>query len=234
MFVTIAFMSPRRAPVSRRDRPAKSPLSRDGLVAVALRIMREEGLERVTMRRLATELDTGPASLYVYVDNMAELHGALLDELVAELPMPAGGAAPRWRDDLTGLLTGYTGLLMGYPSLARSVLTLRPSGPHYLRLIDTLLGLLHAGGVPARQAAWGVDLLLQHATATAAEQGTRDGSAVAEGEAEQLVQAVREAPADAHPHVHRVRDELFSGTGEERLRWSFAVLIDGIASTATP
>ncbi|MEV8510654.1 hypothetical protein AB0368_38300 [Actinoplanes sp. NPDC051475] len=28
------------------------------------------------MRRLAEELDTGPASLYVYVRNMAELHGA--------------------------------------------------------------------------------------------------------------------------------------------------------------
>ncbi|MFC4146384.1 TetR/AcrR family transcriptional regulator [Micromonospora mangrovi] len=227
-------MSPRRTPVSRRDRPAKSPLSRGGLVAVALRIMRDEGLERVTMRRLATELDTGPASLYVYVDNMAELHGALLDELVAELDLPTDAAARHWRDELIGLLVRYTGLLMGYPSLARSVLTLRPSGPHYLRLIDALLGLLHVGGVPARQAAWGVDLLLQHATATAAEQGTRDESAVADSEAEQLLVAVREADEGDHPNVHRVRDELFSGTGEERLRWSFAVLVDGLATTATP
>ena len=56
----------RKAPVSRRDRPAKPPLSREGVIAVSLRIMRDEGLEKVTMRRIAAELDTGPASLYVY------------------------------------------------------------------------------------------------------------------------------------------------------------------------
>lgn len=227
-------MSPRRVPVSRRDRPAKPPLSRDGLVGAALRIMRDEGLERVTMRRLATELDTGPASLYVYVENMAELHGALLDELIADLVMPGAGDPARWRDDLVGLLRAYTVLLMRYPSLARSVLTLRPSGPHYLRLLDALLGLLHAGGVPARQAGWGVDLLLQHATATAAEQGTRGESATAAGEERHLAVAVREATAADHPHLHRVRGELFSGTGEQRLTWSFAVLLDGIAATDTP
>jgi len=44
--------------------------------------MREEGLERVTMRRLAAALDTGPSSLYVYVRNTAELHAAVLDELL--------------------------------------------------------------------------------------------------------------------------------------------------------
>ncbi|MCI4065393.1 TetR/AcrR family transcriptional regulator [Micromonospora sp. R77] len=227
-------MSPRRVPVSRRDRPAKPPLSRDGLVAVALRIMREEGLERVTMRRLASELDTGPASLYVYVENMAELHGALLDELVADLAVPDGGAPGRWRDDLIDLLAAYTVLLMRQPSLARSVLTLRPSGPHYLRLLDALLGLLHAGGVPARQAGWGVDLLLQHATATAAEQGARDSSTATASEERHLAVAVREAAAADYPHLHRARDELFSGTGEQRLHWSFAVLVGGIAATRTP
>ncbi|GAA3340317.1 TetR/AcrR family transcriptional regulator C-terminal domain-containing protein [Amorphoplanes nipponensis] len=225
-------MSPRRVPVSRRDRPAKAPLSREGLVAVASAIMREEGLERVTMRRLAAELDTGPASLYVYVRNTAELHGALLDELLAGLPRPGEPTAGRWRDELIDLLYAYTVLLYGYPSLARSVLTLRPSGPRYLRLIDTILGLLHAGGVPVRQAAWGVDLLLQHATATAAEQGSRREAVDAADEEEDLAAAVRAADPGAHPHVGRARDELFSGTGEQRTRWAFASIIQGLSTTA--
>lgn len=220
MFVTIVFMPPRRTPVSRRDRPAKPPLSRDGVVAVAVSILREEGLERVTMRRLAAELDTGPASLYVYVQNMAELHGALLDALLADFA--ADG-------DLVDVLTAYTGLLMEHPSLARSVLTLWPSGPNYLRLIDALLGRLTASGVPPRQAAWGVDVLLQHATASAAEHGTRRESVEADGEWEGLRAAIRDA--DGYPHITTHRDELVSGTGEERLRWAFAALVTGIAAT---
>jgi AcrR family transcriptional regulator len=203
-------------------------------VAAALRIMREEGLERVTMRRLAGELDTGPASLYVYVENMAELHGALLDELLVDLDMSRGALAGSWRDELISLLRAYTELVMRYPSLARSVLTLRPSGQNYLRLIDVLLGLLHAGGVPVRQAAWGVDLLLQHATATAAEQGTRDESAETGPETQHQEMAVSEADRNDYPNVDRARDELFSGTAPQRQRWAFSVLIDGIAATATP
>ncbi|MFG1926076.1 TetR/AcrR family transcriptional regulator [Cryptosporangium sp. NPDC048952] len=217
-------MPPRRTPVSRRDRPAKPPLSRDGVVAVALGILREEGLERVTMRRLASELDTGPASLYVYVQNVAELHGALLDALLADFPLDAS--------DPVDLLVDYTTLLMEYPSLARSVLTLWPSGPNYLSLIDAILGLLRAAGTPSRQAAWGVDVLLQHATASAAEHGTRRESGEAEGGWEGLRAAVRDAPNTEYPHIAAHRDELVSGAGEERLRWAFAALLRGIAATS--
>ncbi|WP_328345475.1 TetR/AcrR family transcriptional regulator [Micromonospora sp. NBC_00421] len=228
-------MSPRRAPVSRRDRPAKPPLSRAGAVAVALQIMREEGLERVTMRRLAAELDTGPASLYVYVQNMAELHGAILDELLADLRLPdPAGAGETWRGELIRLLTGYTQLLLGYPSLARSVLALRPSGPHYVRLIDTLLGLLHEGGVPVAQAAWGVDLLLQHGTATAAEQGVRDEAVEAQDEQDAFVEALNDAADADCPNIARARHDLFSGTGGQRLTWMFDALITGITTVAVP
>jgi AcrR family transcriptional regulator len=226
-------MSPRREPVSRRDRPAKAPLSRAALVAVAMRIMREEGLERVTMRRLATELDTGPASLYVYVDNMAELHGALLDELLRDLPLPPI-APDGWSEAAIAVLVDYTRLLLDHPSLARSVLMLRPSGPHYMRLIDRLLGLLDAGGVPVKAAAWGVDPLLQLATATAAEQGTRQESATAAGEERDLVTTIREASSADYPNIVRAGDELFSGIGDQRLRWYLAVLIGGLPTTALP
>jgi AcrR family transcriptional regulator len=226
-------MSPRRVPVSRRDRPAKPPLSRDGVVAVAVRIMREEGLERLTMRRLAAELDTGPASLYVYVQNMAEVHAAILDELLVDLHLPEPDPE-RWQDDLIELMSAYTLVLFQYPSLARSVLMLRPSGPNYLRLIDAILGLLRTGGVPVRQAAWGVDLLLQQGTASAAEQGTRDESVDADEEEALLVTALKEVEASRYPNIAGTRDELVSGTGLQRHAWGFAVLIAGIRSVATP
>jgi hypothetical protein len=129
-----------------------------------------------------------------------------------------------WRDSLIELLSAYTLLLDRYPSLARSVLLLRPAGPNYMRLIDTALGLLLAGGVPPRQAAWGVDLLLQMATASAAEHGGGDQAD------DQQIEAVRTADPADFPHIGRVRDELFSGTGMDRQRWAFAAAIAGIAT----
>ena len=198
-----------------------------------MRVMREDGLERLTMRRLAAELDTGAASLYVYVDNMAELHGALLDELLRDVALPPVAAAG-WPDAVIGVLSDYTRMLWRYPSLARSVLALHPSGPNYLRLIDCLLGLLAAGGVPLQAAAWGVDPLLQLATATAAEQGTRRESAEAVGEEQNLEAAVREVRSSDYPNIARARDDLFSGAGEQRLRWYFRSLLAGMATTPLP
>lgn len=209
--------------MSSRDRPAKPALSRAGVIAVAMRVLREEGLERVTMRRLAAELDTGPASLYVYVANAAELHGALLDELLAGFDLG--------RDDLAELMTDYTQLLVGYPSLARSILTLWPTGPNYLRLVDRILALLARSGVPVRQAAWGVDVLLLHATSLAAEHGTRREAGAERDDRYLLTHAVEEASADEYPDLARARGELFSGTGGERTRWQFEALIRGIATT---
>jgi hypothetical protein len=135
---------------------------------------------------------------------------------------------------LVDLLCDYSALLFAQPSLARSVLALWPSGPNYLRLVDTVLGMLAAAGVPDRQAAWGVDVLLQHATASAAEQGTRSESPETQREGYLLATAIAEAPGDDYPHVGRLRGELFSGTGEQRMRWQFDALIAGIAATATP
>lgn len=221
-------------PISRRDRPAKPPLTREGITAVTLRLLQAEGLERVTMRRLARELDTGPASLYVYFDNVADLHGAVLDRLLSEVDLRPG-APGGWRTRLVELLVSYTELLFAHPSLARSVLTLRPrpSGPNYMRLVDSVLVLLRAGGVPAGQAAWGVSLLLQLAVATAAEHGTRreSASAGAPEEADEL--SWREASAEEHPGIAWASAELFTG-GRHRMRWAFEVLIAGIAATELP
>ncbi|MBO4260023.1 TetR/AcrR family transcriptional regulator [Streptomyces griseorubiginosus] len=215
-------------PRSRRERPAKPALTREGIIAAAVAILRAEGLGKVTMRRLAQELDTGPASLYVYVRNTAELHAAVLDELLGTVrPAPAGGD---WRERLERVLTAYTAMLFEHPTLARSALTARPSGPHYLNLIETLLTLLDEGGVPPAQAAWGVDLLLQHATATAAEHVEE----ASEEDWDALRRTLAGVADRTHPRIAALGGTLLAGAPEERLSWAFRALIAGIERTAVP
>ncbi len=77
---------------STRDRPAKAPLSEDAVVDAALAILRSDGLDAVTMRRVAAALDTGAASLYVYVSGREGLFQAMLDRVTASIN--ARGAGP--------------------------------------------------------------------------------------------------------------------------------------------
>jgi AcrR family transcriptional regulator len=227
-------MAPRTRPVvSRRERPAKAALTRAGIVATAVAVMRAEGLDRVTMRRLAAELDTGPASLYVYVRNTAELHAAMLEELLAQVDLSPVTAAGDWRDRLIMVLWSYTLILLEQPGLAQSALVTRPSGPAYFRLVDGILALLDAGGVPPDRASWAVDLLLHFATSTATEQGTREQAIDAQDEEDTLATALRDAPADTYPHIAAIgAAELMSGPG--RVSWGFNVLISGIVHTPRP
>ena len=221
---------------SRRERPAKPALTRAGIVAAALAVMRAEGLDRVTMRRLAQELDTGAASLYVYVRNTAELHAAMLEELLGQIALgPVTADDGDWQDRLIQVLTAYTAILFEHPGLAQSALVTRPSGPAYFGLVDGILGLLEAGGIPGDRAAWAMDLLLHVATSTAAEQGTRERAVDAKDEEEAQAVALRGAPADQFPHIAAIgAAELMSGAGQDRLSWGFRVLINGVIQTPRP
>ncbi|MET9860714.1 TetR/AcrR family transcriptional regulator [Streptomyces smyrnaeus] len=237
MFATMSVVGARREPVSRRERPAKPALSRRGIVDTAVRIMRAEGLEKVTMRRLAQELDTGPASLYVYVANTAELHAAVLDALLGEVDLTGreGGKGDKdWRGQLRAVMTSYTLVLFEHPQLARSALVARPSGENYLRLVERILDLLSRSGAGREQVAWGVDKLLQDATATAAEQATREHDPHSEDDWGAAVGVLHAVDETTHPAISAHIPHLVSGTAEDRMRWSFDVLVNGITGTPVP
>jgi AcrR family transcriptional regulator len=227
---------PRRSspPISRRDRPAKPALTYEGIVATAVRLMRAEGLQRVTMRRLAQELDTGAASLYVYVANTAELHAAILEDLLGAVDLGPASASEEqadWRERLIVLLASYTKVLFQHSALASSALVARPSGTNFLALVEAILALLHEGGTPDAQAAWAVDVLLQVATATAAEQSVRSEDEAADAEFDATVDAIRNANAATHPRIVALGEDLHSGTPEERLSWTFRAVINGALAT---
>src|SRR3954452_25169642 len=93
------------APRSRRERPAKPPLSRDAIVASALEIARTEGVEALSMRRVAQALDTGPASLYVYVADRRELQELVFDAAIGTIEIDPIDPS-RWREQLKELALG--------------------------------------------------------------------------------------------------------------------------------
>ena len=220
-----------RPPRSRREMPAKPALTREGIVAAALELLRAEPEQALTLRRIAAALDTGPASLFVYVRNTADLHAQMLEALLEQVVWAAPGAGT-WDDQLVALLSDYTRLLYEYPGVARHTLFTRPHGPNYLTLLERMLALLQQGGVPGRDAAWAVDVLLQLTTANAAEQSAHRADPEAQRQAAAL--AVRLASADAgrYPHIARLEAELLSGP--DRLAWKLRALIAGIVAVRRP
>ncbi|GGR69835.1 TetR family transcriptional regulator [Streptomyces aureoverticillatus] len=84
------------------DRPAPSALSRDRIVAAAIRIADEDGLAAVSIRKVAAELNAGPMRMYTYLSTKEELLDLMADAVYGEIPLPSATGAD-WRAALRTL-----------------------------------------------------------------------------------------------------------------------------------
>ncbi|MFG1792431.1 TetR/AcrR family transcriptional regulator [Nocardia sp. NPDC049149] len=220
------------APVSRRARPAKAPLSREVIIETGLRILDQEGLAALTMRRVAQDLDTGAASLYVYVANRDDLMAAMLDHVLGTVPAPSGGS---WRDRLSELVNAAVAAMARHEGVALVALGAIPTGTNALVLVDRMLALLAEAGVAEQANSWGVDLLFLYITAAAAEQSAYNTKGMrAETHIAEVSKRYAELPPDRYPMVVSMRESLVSGDGDARAQWALRVLIDGILATPAP
>jgi AcrR family transcriptional regulator len=212
-----------------RDRPAKAPLSLDAIVDAALAIVSAEGLDAVSMRRVATALDTGAGSLYVYVDSREALVDALsdrvLDAIALEVPDPR-----RWRQQLHALAGRMLGALVAHPGLAAASMITPPQTEATFRLLENLLGILLAGGLDPQDAVWTADMIAALVTYTAIEAEVRRPDATA------MVDDVRAAiaglPADRFPILTAHAAQLVSGDVDRRFRFAIDVVLDGVSTKA--
>jgi AcrR family transcriptional regulator len=215
-------------PVSRRARPAKAPLSRDVIVRTGLEVLDREGLDALTMRRVAQVLDTGAASLYVYVENRDDLMAAMLDEALGRVALPTDGS---WQERLQTLVANSIDAMSRHEGLALVALGGIPTGLNALLVMDRMLTIFKEGGVDDTTAAWAVDLLYLHITAAGAEQAAYNTRKLTP--AEHIAEVRRryaELPADRYPMVTTMGDALFSAG--DRDRWAIQVLVNGILATA--
>lgn len=217
---------------STRDRPAKAPLSEDVILDTALRILREEGLDAVTMRRLATELDTGPASLYVYISGRQELREAMLDRVGAMVEIEAPDPA-RWREQVHRLLRQVLSVMEAHPGIAEVAVANPPTGEHGLEVADNLLGLLRAGGITRQDAAWACDIIMLIATASAVETAVYQQRDMDEAQFHDRLHSVfASLPAARYPHLAALSAEMVNGDGAERFAFAIDTFLDGLVARA--
>lgn len=222
-------------PKSRRDRPAKSPLSQVVIVDAALKLVDDEGVEAVTMRRVAQVLDTGPASLYVYVSNRRHLLDLVLDRVMADIVVPAEGT---WQERLIGLLQNGVATLGKRRGLALVALGMIPTGSNAMIVQEQVLGLLREGRLDDATISWAVDLLALLVTASAAEESIFGDRMAAGEQMEDVLQHVNNAfaslPVEQFPLITLLRPLMMSGTGDDRFRWWIEVILSGLANVPPP
>jgi AcrR family transcriptional regulator len=210
----------------------KQPITVEGIIAVAFGIVEREGYQALTMRRVATALETGPSSLYAHVVNKEDLDELLIGRLCAAIELPDPDPA-RWRQQIISVCTQLRDQYLRYPGISRAAFALAPSNRDTLRVTEGMLAILLAGGIAPPVAAWAIDSLTLYVSAYSLElslvdqrRGHDDGGWVVSRD--ELLRRYAALPG-TFPHTKRYAAELTAGTGHDRFDFAIGLMIDGLA-----
>lgn len=129
---------------------ARKPLSREEILRTGLRLVDQEGLDALTMRKLAQVLGVDPMTIYRHVENKEALLSGLAEALWAEVELPDD---PSWEALLRSLARSLRNLAHDHPH-AYILLCQPPTLPTaLLRLFDGALRRLQQAGFERKRAA---------------------------------------------------------------------------------
>jgi AcrR family transcriptional regulator len=183
------------------------------------------------MRRVATALETGPASLYAHVVNKDDLDELLLGRLYAQVDLPEPDPAT-WREQITSVYEQMRDQYARYPGISQAALAVVPTNLDIMRLNEGMLAIVLAGGIDPQTAAWTIDALTLYVNAYCLENSMRLRLAAEGGDAggfdrDELLRHFAELP-DSLPQTKRYAAELTSGTGHDRFDFTVNLILDGL------
>ena len=121
----------------------RRPLSRERVLRAAIKLADDDGIEALSMRKLAKALGVEAMSLYNHVANKDDVLDGMLDAALDEIVVPTGDAD--WKGEIRAIAISAHETLLRHPWA--SGLSTRPTpGPARLRYGDSLLGCFRNAG----------------------------------------------------------------------------------------
>jgi AcrR family transcriptional regulator len=211
----------------RRGRPSggKAVLTRERIVAEAVTMVEEAGLDAVTMRGLARRLNVDPMSLYHHVDNRDTLLDEITELVLAgvELPHPTGV----FRDDVHAIAQAFRRAAVRHPHCTPLVLTRQLGSSSALATTEIVLSVLREAGFPPDRAvhalravlAFVVGALLREVSASPTFSGDNLSG---------VQRRVAELSASELPHLTEVAPQLAVCDHEEEFTFGLDLLITAL------
>jgi AcrR family transcriptional regulator len=212
------------------DQDRRPQLTRQRVVAEALAVIAEDGIQALTMRRLAARLGVVPGALYHHVRNKEQLQNLLLDGVLAEVDVHLD-PSQAWPQQLKALAHRLRQVLEDHPGIAGILKTRDPLGPRSLALAEAFLSPLQAAGFADRQAGLAFFLLVDYTIGFAVsgtptsinEQRIRDPAIRT-----QLHEFFRSLPPERFPALVALGEHVWVDNRDERFTAGLEVLADGL------
>lgn len=212
----------------------------------ALALANEHGLEKLTVRSLASALGIGTMTFYGYFRSKEEILDAMADEALGSLQLPPASNDETPRQAIENVAGAFRNLMAEHPSIAQ-VLSSRVTTSQRARrgAMEAVIDRLMRSGIPGPLAVKSYGFLMIYALGFAGYQAVRPwgrkADSVDDAEDSELRRQQRHyyaaLPRTDFPRLVELRDELIELPGEEQFRFGVACLCDmveaSIASSST-
>jgi AcrR family transcriptional regulator len=217
-------------PITRR----REPITREAIVETALRLLDRDGLDELSMRRIADELDTGPASLYRHVGSKEGLLDLVFDRVIGEQEVP-DPEPERWPEQVKEVARTLHATIARHPDVVRISLGRIPTGPNALRYSERLLAILRTGGLSDGLAVAGSQLLMIVVNGFALEENVSLKSpSGADAKPDEVQSMVRDyfgsLPQERFPNLTAVAAELAHVDMDARFELLLDLFVGGLAA----
>jgi AcrR family transcriptional regulator len=211
-------------------------LTRERVVAGALTLIAQEGVEALTMRALSARLGVVPGALYRHVRSKEQLQDLIVDGVLAEVDCDINHALP-WTEQIKVLAHRLQRVLGDHPGVAGLLKTRDPLGPHSLALAEAFLLPLHNAGFPHREAGLAFFLIVDYTIRfevsspriSVNEQRVQDAAT-----RKRLHEFFRSLPGDRFPTLIALGEHVWLDNRDERFTAGINVLIDGLERAQHP
>ena len=226
---------PPARPRPERQSGRRRSLDRDAVVDAALRVLDAEGLDAVTIRRVAQELGTSGTALYTYVRDKDELVELLLDRVIGEVDISSIPSDLPWQEQVRAIAREIRRVFASHRDIAQATLGRIPQGENALKVMDSMLGRLRTAGVPDEVIALGADLLALYVGAVSYEESMSHGELMSdpiwkESFVNELRSYFEQLPRDRFPNIVALAGPLTSTA--DRFEFGLDVIVRGLAARA--
>ncbi|MFE1765210.1 TetR/AcrR family transcriptional regulator [Streptomyces angustmyceticus] len=215
----------------RRSRPS---ITLEAVTEAALRTLQRDGLDAMSMRRLAEELSIQAPSLYWYVNDKDELLDLLADALLADLRLDVFVRQDGdWQAELRDMMRAYRQYLLSKRDSGRVLAGRLQLGPHFLHHAEVILGTLLRAGFSDQDTADSLYSLTQYVQGFVLHETSPLSAEVARGaNPVEFLGGVRarleELSAEEYPNVVAVATRLARPDIEARFNFGLDRLLDGL------
>lgn len=206
-------------------------IQRETVIAAALDLLDEVGIDGLTMRRLAQKLDIKAASLYWHFTNKQALMDGMADALmegVARKELAGPARSPSWLVAVSATAHDIRRALLKRRDGARVYAGTYVTTDNVFRVAEALIAPLCEAGASTRLASWGAFSILYYVTGFVTEEQPlvhlKAESANIEWQREQFAALA----AHRYPHALAAMDDLFDMDFDARFELGLDLLITGL------